>query len=165
MSNRVNDLLQKGEKISDQITFSQRYVNATQIIVYILCFCAFYAFVEALVFCLIAVFVYCNFYLKAANQYYITNKRIIRREGLISVDYSSISYQKITDFKLKQNLFERFVTRSGSIYFSSAGSSGFEVKFQNIDKPFKTLKLINELIAESKRKKRPAPKSASTKKS
>lgn len=94
---------------------------------------------------LLTVAFYFGFYLKAANNYALTNKRILVRRGLFSISTVSIDYGKITDVTVLEPFFESGLAKTGSIAINTAGTDVLEVVLRHITNPIDVKKRIDEL--------------------
>lgn len=84
-------------------------------------------------------------YLKQANQYFITNKRLIIVKGWLARNTISINYSKITDMVVRQNLIEQTFSKTGSLAINTAGGTNLEVQLLHIDNPHQIRTQISEL--------------------
>jgi len=91
-----------------------------------------------------------GWYLRRANNYALTNKRILVLKGWLSTHLTSVDYNKITDVKIKQPFFERTVFDTGSLIINTAGSDLPEIILNNIENPYQIKKKLDE-IKEKKR--------------
>ena len=55
------------------------------------------------------------------TRYYITDKRIIIKNGLVNREYRFVNYYDVVNINLKSNVFEK-IFRVGNIYFDVLGS-------------------------------------------
>ncbi len=91
-------------------------------------------------------FVFISFiYLRLSNNYYLTDKRLIIREGLFSIEIKTIEYDKITDMETSQTFLERMVSMSGDLFVSTAGANELDANLYNIDSPTELKASINTL--------------------
>ncbi len=88
---------------------------------------------------------YYGFYLKAANAYAFTNKRILIHKGWLSTKLTSIDYSKITDVHTKEPFLDKVIMHVGSITINTAGTSLFEVVLQHIEQPYELKKKLDAL--------------------
>ncbi len=72
----------------------------------------------------------------------ITNKRSIRRIGLLSKDTSEVLHDNIRNFQLRQTAWER-VWRVGSIGIASAGQDQVEIRMDKLPRPDRIRELID----------------------
>ena len=84
-------------------------------------------------------------YLRLSNNYYLTNKRLIIREGVFNIEMKTIEYDKITDMETSQTFLERFISMSGDIFVSTAGTTELDANLYNIDSPTELKASINTL--------------------
>lgn len=90
--------------------------------------------------------------------YWITNKRILYRKGLIGYQISSILLERISDIILTRNILER-ILGFGSLHvqtFAGQETSGMrfgaEASLKAIPEPEETQKLIFKLIEEKRKR-------------
>lgn len=81
-------------------------------------------------------------------RYFITTFRVIKRIGIFSKHINYVPYSKIQNIKIRKTVSERIVD-IGDISIDVAGSSGIEMRIDNIQDPEK----IHHLILENMRKK------------
>lgn len=91
------------------------------------------------------------------ENYWITNKRIVRRKGLIGYSITSIPLERISDIIISRNIWERLLGIGGLSIQSFAGQvsygrHGAEITFNAIINPEKLQKLIYKLIEEKRRR-------------
>lgn len=84
-------------------------------------------------------------YLRLSNNYYLTDKRLIIREGLFSIEIKTIEYDKITDMETSQTFLERLISMSGDLFVSTAGANELDANLYNIDSPTELKASINTL--------------------
>ncbi len=80
---------------------------------------------------------YYFYYLKISNQYVFTNQRMIVKRGWLNVKTITIHYNRMTDASVKQDLVDKIIG-IGSLSVSTAGSEGYKVNLNHIEKPNKT---------------------------
>lgn len=146
MNNKNNDvwqkILSKDEVVKEEFSVSERYIRVWGI---------FWSVIMGLctiillgLGALIPAFYY-FFYLRKANVYAFTNKRILIHRGWLSTNLTSIDYSKITDTFVSEGFFEKLLTKSGSISINTAGSGGEEVVLNSVANPYKLKRLLDEL--------------------
>lgn len=91
---------------------------------------------------------YYGFYLKAANSYGFTNKRIIARKGWLSVNTVTVDFNKVTDIRVREGIVERFITKTGTLVINTAGTHKEEIVLRNIDDPHKIKKKLSEIMED-----------------
>ncbi len=135
-------VLSKDEIIKEEFSISNRYINIwggfwTIVLgIFTLALLGLGAIFPAF---------YYFFYLKKANIYAFTNKRVLIHRGWLSTNLTSIDYNKITDVFVSESFFQRLLTKSGTIAINTAGSGGEEVVLYNVANPYKLKKLLDEL--------------------
>lgn len=88
---------------------------------------------------------YFGFYLKAANAYAFTDKRILIHRGWLSTKLTSVDYKKITDVKAQEPFFTKLFYKAGHLVINTAGSSDSEIILKNIPTPYKLIQKLDEL--------------------
>lgn len=83
-------------------------------------------------------------YLKRANNFAFTQKRILILRGWLSTQLVSIDYDKITNIKVEQNFFEKLVFNTGKLIIDTAGTDLPEVILTNIENPYQIKKKLDE---------------------
>lgn len=96
---------------------------------------------------LATIFFYFGFYLKTANAYAFTNKRVLIHKGWLSTNAVSIEYDKITDVSINEPFIERLVTKSGNIAINTAGTSAKEVVLKHVQTPYEVRKQLDAIRA------------------
>lgn len=92
----------------------------------------------------IAIFRY-GFYLKAANAYAFTNKRVLIHKGWLSTKLVSVDFVKITDVTTEESFFARKLYQAGNLKINTAGSSAMEVVLEDVPEPYQLLKKLDAL--------------------
>ena len=72
----------------------------------------------------------------------VTNKRTIRRIGLLSKDTSEVLHDNIRNFQVHQSLWER-VWKVGSIGISCSGQDGVEITMDKVPNPAEVRRVID----------------------
>ncbi len=145
--NKHNDavwqkVLSKDEVIKEEFSISNKYINiwGTFWTVLLGLFTIPFFFVGAL----FPAFYY-FFYVKKANLYAFTNKRVLIHRGWLSTNLVSIDYTKITNVFISQSIFQKLLTRTGSIAIDTAGTGGQEIYLKSINEPYKIKQLLDSL--------------------
>jgi len=86
----------------------------------------------------------CLAYCLKSNEYVITNKRIVVKEGIISRRIVEINLSKIESVNVQQGIFGRLF---GCGSFTIIGSGGTRETFENIDDPVKIKRVFQELVS------------------
>ncbi len=143
-SNNWQNILQPEEIIKHQFSLSPRFLKFGLLVSTILSLPLMFLYGLGILTALIALF-YFGFYLRMANNYIFTNKRIIARFGWLNIETISIDYNKVTDIKIKEPFFDRFIIGSGHLIINTAGSDKEELVLQHLDNP-QNIKQILETI-------------------
>jgi uncharacterized membrane protein YdbT with pleckstrin-like domain len=93
---------------------------------------------------LVALFYY-GFYLKAANAYAFTNKRVLIHRGWLSTHTISVDYPKITDVHVTEPFFDRILMRSGNLSVNTAGTTTDQISLKHIQEPYEIKKQLDSL--------------------
>ncbi|MCF7916574.1 MAG: PH domain-containing protein [Candidatus Omnitrophica bacterium] len=95
---------------------------------------------------LMALFYY-GFYLKKANAYAFTNKRVLIHRGWLSTKTTSVDYSKITEVKVREPFFSKIITRTGQIAINTAtGRTNFQTIILNhVEAPYEIKKKLDSL--------------------
>ena len=96
------------------------------------------------------IYFYYVFYLKVANVYAFTNKRVLIHRGWLSTQTNSISYDKITDIIVRENFVDKVLTKTGSIALNTAGTSHYEGSLRFIENPYQVKKKLEEIMSKAK---------------
>ena len=93
---------------------------------------------------LIALFKY-GFYVKVANAYALTNKRMLIHRGWLSTHTTSVDYSKITDVHVIEPFLERLISHYGNLIVNTAGTTLHEVILKHVEMPYEIKKKLDEL--------------------
>lgn len=132
-------ILSKDEEVREEFSISDRYIKIWGTILTIITLPAFMLGIP-----FIMAF-YFFFYLRKANIYAFTNKRVLIHKGWLSTSLVSIDYHKITDIYVSEGIFQKILTKSGTIAIDTAGTGGEEIVLNNVANPYKLKKLLDEL--------------------
>ena len=160
----LEKILNPGEEIKYQFSLGERYLKITKIITIV---------IGALILLLIGVFIlpifkidimiivliigaclgllvgfsflYFGWYLKRANIYIITNKRVIVHRGLFSTRLITVTFREITDLKVIQSFADRIIYRTGILKINTAGMEAHPIVLSHIENPYMLRKKISEL--------------------
>lgn len=90
-------------------------------------------------------------YLRLARRYFLTTQRVIEVEGFLSQRSSSADYANITDITVLQDVFERFVSATGTVEINTAGGPAKELRLIHVDNPIGVRDQVLELSEKAKR--------------
>lgn len=136
--------LSENEKVEYEFSVSDRYRKIFLIIWGAISLMLLFVMGIGLVVFLIALF-YLGYYLRVANAYAFTNKRVLIHRGWLSTNAISVDYDKITDVTVVENFFDRLITKTGSLIINTAGTYKHEVILKNIASPYEVKKRLDEI--------------------
>jgi membrane protein YdbS with pleckstrin-like domain len=140
ITNDLNYSVETGFTYSQEITnyFDFRNIDSSIINIWLIIL-AIYLFIIIPI-----TWLYYFYYIKISHEYVITDKRIIIKRGWLNIKTITISYNRMTDAVIKQDLIDRII-RIGTLSISTAGSDGYEVKLSHIEKPNSLKKILFDL--------------------
>ena len=137
-------ILNQDEKIEYEFSISERYRKIHLVffgIISIILIITEPHYIGVLAF-LLVVFYY-GFYIRIANAYAFTKKRIIIHQGWLSTKTISIDYEKITDITVEEPLLDRVITHTGNLVINTAGTDFPEVVLTRISRPYEIKKKLD----------------------
>ncbi len=137
-------LLGEGEKVEYEFSVSNRYRKFNLIIWAILSLLLLPVMGLGVLAFLVALFHY-GYYMRVANAYAFTNKRVLVNLGWLSKKTISVDYSKITDVHIDEPFFDRLITHTGNLAINTAGTSEKEVILKHIEKPHEVKKKLDAL--------------------
>ncbi|MBU4142130.1 PH domain-containing protein [Patescibacteria group bacterium] len=132
------------EKIEYEFSVGDGYVKFGLFVWGIISFLLLFAAGLGIFIFLIVLFYYA-FYLKAANAYAFTNKRVLIHRGWLSTHLTSVDYSKITNINIQEPFFNRILTRTGNIAIITAGTTTDQIVLRNINAPYEIKKKLDLL--------------------
>lgn len=78
------------------------------------------------------------------TRYKITNRRIVRTDGILSKDQIELGIDKVTDTTYSQGIIGRFLGYA-DLVFNTAGSPEREMVFERVSDPEGVVKQVREL--------------------
>ncbi len=93
---------------------------------------------------LIALFYY-GYYLKVANAFAFTNKRVLIHRGWLSTHTISVDYSKITDVHVTEPFFEKMLANTGNIAINTAGTTTDQIMVRHVQSPYEIKKQLDGL--------------------
>lgn len=167
-------ILTPGEEVKFEFSISSKYIKLTSII--FLAIALFLSILTALIISMVSAFLVSQWgkefispwwacfifltallgvlfrawYLKRANIYGFSNKRILIHRGWLNTKLTSIDYGKITDATIHQPFIERILYNTGSLYINTAGTAEPEIVLNRIEKPY----LVKRILDKTKEKRR-----------
>lgn len=132
------------EEVEFEFSVSDQYRKVNLIIWGIISFPFLFVGGLGVIMFLIALFIF-GFYLKVANAYAFTNKRILIHRGWLSTNITSIDYPKITDINAIEPFISRIIYKSGHLKINTAGTNLHEVVLRHVDRPYEIKKKLDYL--------------------
>ena len=88
---------------------------------------------------------YFGWYLKKANVYGFTDKRVLIHKGWLNTKLISIDYDKITDITVKEPFLDRIIAKTGHLSINTAGTTFHEVVLEHLESPYEIKKKLDEI--------------------
>jgi len=89
-------------------------------------------------------------YLAVRNTVYVaTDEHLYRKQGVLSRSVTTVDYETVQNVTYSQSITGRLFDH-GSLSFDTAGGSGTELSFQDIDDPRPVESLVNERMARAR---------------
>lgn len=136
-------VLRNDEKVEYEFSIGKKYRMFGLIMFSIFLLPMLFASVVFTVLVWLIVFFYFGFYLKVANAYAFTDKRVLIHVGWLSTHTTSIEYSKITDLSVQEPFLERLITKTGSLAINTAGTNYKEVVLRHITAPYEVRKKLD----------------------
>ena len=146
-----NKILAKDEIVKENFSISDSYIKFSLVLRF--CLWSFLSFIFSSVFDVMWFFIipisillfYYLFYIKRANIYVFTNKRVLIHSGWLSTNLISVDYNKITDVTVTEKFFQRVFTKSGDIKIDTAGTTRSTIILDNVNKPYEIKSKLDDL--------------------
>lgn len=132
------------EKVEIEFSIGDRYRKFGLILWGIISLPLLFAMGSGIFVFLIALFYY-GYYLKVANAYAFTNKRVLIHRGWLSTHTISVDYSKITDVHITEPFFDRLITHTGNIAINTAGTTTDQIMLKRINAPYEVKKKLDIL--------------------
>jgi uncharacterized membrane protein YdbT with pleckstrin-like domain len=119
-------VLSPGENVVEEFTLGRKYILFVQILIgfFGLIFLPILWIFSIILFLLM---LFIGWYLKKANAFAFTNKRVLIHKGWLSTHLISIDYDKITDIYVGEPFFEKSICKTGYMNINTAGTGSHEV--------------------------------------
>lgn len=147
-----NKVLGAGEKVELEFSLSHRYLNINIAFWLILGMAIFLfgglhplLFLVGILFFTFGLF-YFGFYLRWANHFAVTNRRLLIHRGWLSTRMTSVDYSQVTDVEVYQSFTERMLYNSGRLMVNTAGSAAHEIILNTIGDPYAVKQKLTELM-------------------
>ncbi len=160
----LEKVLSPSEKVKYQFSIGDKYLKTKKIAM--ICFGSLIFFIigsiliylfknyEMLIIAIIVIFwvffvlfsfFYFGWYLKRANIYLITNKRIIIHKGWFCTRVVSVDFIQITDVKVIKPFIEKIIYKTGTLKINTAGMEIHPIILHHIENPFDIKRILNEI--------------------
>lgn len=83
---------------------------------------------------------------RATLRYIFTTRRVMIKEGFLSVTVTTAPFDKISHISVKQSLVERLAFNDGHIVIHTAGPTGVEMLIEHVEHPFELKNTLDSLI-------------------
>jgi uncharacterized membrane protein YdbT with pleckstrin-like domain len=137
--------LNANEEVKYEFSVGKRYrmlLLIAVVLLGLLCF-SFSATVAVLV--IAAGAFWYGFYVKAANAYAFTDRRVLVHRGWLSTKMITTEYQKITDVTVHEPFVSKLLFSTGSIEIDTAGTNREDLVLQHVENPYEIKKKLDEL--------------------
>jgi len=144
-------ILRPEEKIIKEFSLGKKYIFLIQCFVGLWGLLFIFIFIPFTLLVFVSAFLI-GWYLKEANAYALSDRRILVHRGWLSTQLVSIDYDKITDIIVSEPFINRLFLDTGDLSINTAGSTNYEIILKNIEKPYEIKKKI-DIIKENLDKK------------
>ena len=90
------------------------------------------------------------------TEYVATDERLYRKQGILSRRVTTVDYETVQNVTYSQTITGRFFDH-GSLAFDTAGGSGTELTFDDVDDPRPVESLVNERLSRARGETREVP--------
>lgn len=97
------------------------------------------------------------YYLRIANTFVMTNRRVIVKKGWLNTSVKSVDYDRITDVSVEQSFLDKIFYRSGTLSISTAGGDGYELVLNCVHEPHELKKTLSDLKDNYRKLSYPTP--------
>ncbi len=81
-----------------------------------------------------------------ANRYLLTTRRVVIKQGVLSVKLTATLFDKITHLEVDQSIVDRLLLHHGTIIINTAGMNKGEISLKFVDYPLELKNLLERLI-------------------
>jgi len=136
-------VLSPGEEIQFEFSLGSRYINLARGAWIGLGIPLLLLYGFGVIFIIFGLF--WGWYLRRANNYAFTQKRVLVLKGWLSSDLTSVDYDKITDVRVEESFFDRTVFKTGCLNIDTAGTEFQGIVLCNIENPYGIKKKLDEI--------------------
>lgn len=87
---------------------------------------------------------------KHSITYIFTDRRVLIKEGILSVNWTSAPYDKISHITIKEDFLKKISYQIGDITIHTAGPTPIETDLFKVQQPVKVKNLLEELIVRER---------------
>ncbi len=87
---------------------------------------------------------------KHSITYILTDRRVLIKDGILSVNWTSAPYDKITHLTVRENFLKKISYSIGDITIHTAGPTPIETDLIKVQHPVKIKNLLEELIVKER---------------
>lgn len=91
-----------------------------------------------------------HIHLKHKLTYILTDRRVLIKDGVLSVKITTAPYDKITHITVREDFFKRLSYGIGDITIHTAGPTPVEIDLIKVQNPMQVKNLIEELIVKER---------------
>ena len=135
-------ILKPEEKVIKEFSLGRKYILMIQTIDGLLglLFLPFAWFFSVILFLAIPLI---SWYLRKANAYCFSNKRVLVHRGWLTTHLISVDFDKITDVNVREPFFERIFLNTGELKINTAGTGFQEIILTHIEEPYELKKTLD----------------------
>lgn len=89
-------------------------------------------------------------HLKHAKTYILTDRRVLIKDGVLSIKITTAPYDKITHITVREDFFKKLSYDIGDITIHTAGPTPVEIDLIKVQNPMRVKNLIEELIVKER---------------
>lgn len=137
-------VLKPEENIVEEFTLGRRYILLIQTVfgfLGLIFLPSFWPF--SIILFLLMLFM--GWYLRKANAYAFTEKRVLIHKGWLSTHLTSIDYDKITDVTVIEPFLDRLICKTGHLSINTAGTGFHEAELRHIESPYEIKKKLDNV--------------------
>jgi len=136
-------ILSEGEKVEYEFSVGDKYIKFGLLAWAIICTPLLFLWGLGIIVFIVVFLSY--MYIKFANAYALTNKRVLIHKGLLSTKTISVDYRKITDVVIVEPFMDKIITHTGHIVIDTAGTNDIEIMLKHIQEPYEVKKKLDSL--------------------
>lgn len=95
--------------------------------------------------------IFLTWIIKVSHKYILTTRRVIIREGFLSLKISTALYDKITHIEVDQGFMDRLFLHHGTVILNTAGGEKDQIILKYVAYPLEFKNILERLIHEERR--------------